>query len=531
MSNSTHVAFDPESSLGALKLWQCPRACSVVVLCLSAACMLFSGWAVSVGWNNSIFDAHGFRQAQTAISVYYTTWGSEFLNYETPVLGPPWSIPFEFPMFQSIVAAIWHLFPLQLDQAGRWTSVAFFYATFLPFFILLRELKLGTLTALATVALFAVSPQYIFWSRTFMIESTAICLAVTYLMFVVLALNCDAASATHYFVFGALSAVTGALAGVVKVTTFAPFLLGALLLIGCRVWESWDRSRLRGALVSFVLLCAALIPVLFVAIWTAHADSVKDQSTMSHFLTSHMLREWTFGTLQQRMDLASYAHFAGIGIGKAVDDVVGNRLLLLISCGIALAARGYTLRVIMACLALYGSAIAIFFNLYLVHTYYAYANGIFLITAVGVAVGSLLNAGGRKSWIGICFFSLAIGSCVMHYVDGYYRVQRANAPGRLAAAAIVDRETKTSDVLFIYGLDWSPELPYQAHRRAIMIREFQRDAALQEAVREEGINRISSLLICDESPKSASDVLTALQEDGVIFTRRFDRDGCEIYLR
>jgi hypothetical protein len=185
----------------------------------------------------------------------------------------------------------------------------------------------------------------------------------------------------------------------------------------------------------------------------------------------------------------------------------------------------------MACLALYGSAIAIFFNLYLVHTYYAYANGIFLITAVGVAVGSLLNAGGRKSWIGICFFSLAIGSCVMHYVDGYYRVQRANAPGRLAAAAIVDRETKTSDVLFIYGLDWSPELPYQAHRRAIMIREFQRDAALQEAVREEGINRISSLLICDESPKSASDVLTALQEDGVIFTRRFDRDGCEIYLR
>src|ERR1035437_3599594 len=96
---------------------------------------------------------------------------------------------------------------------------------------------------------------------------------------------------------------------------------------------------LRGALVSFVLLCAALIPVLFVAIWTAHADSVKDQSTMSHFLTSHMLREWSFGTLQQRMDLTSYAHFAGIGIGNVVDDVVGNRLLLLISCASALAAR------------------------------------------------------------------------------------------------------------------------------------------------------------------------------------------------
>jgi hypothetical protein len=531
MSNSTRVAFDPKSYLGAVKLWQCPRACSVTVLCLSFASILFSGWAVRVGWNNTIFDAHGFRQSQTAISVYYTKWGSECLNYKTPVLGPPWSIPFEFPLFQAIVAAIWHLFPLQLDQAGRLTAVAFFYMTFPPLFVLLRELKLGTLTALATVALFAVSPQYIFWSRTFMIESTAICLAVTYLMFVVLALNYDGARGTRIFVFGVLSAVAGALAGVVKVTTYAPFLLGALLLIGCRMLESRDGSRLRGALVIFLPLCAVLIPVLSVAVWTAHADSLKDQSTYSHLLTSHMLRAWNFGTLRQRVELASYAHFAGIGIGHVVDNLTGNRSILFISCGIALAASGYTLRVIMTCLALYGSAIAIFFNLHFVHTYYAYSNGIFLVAAVGVAVGSLLNVGGRKSWIGVCFFSLAIGICIMQYFHGYYRLQRANAPGRPAAAAIVDRETKPSDILLIYGLDWSAELPYQAHRRAIMLPSFQRDASLREAVREESVNHISSLLICDEGHKSSSDILTTLHEGGVNFTRRFDRDGCEIYLR
>jgi hypothetical protein len=119
----------------------------------------------------------------------------------------------------------------------------------------------------------------------------------------------------------------------------------------------------------------------------------------------------------------------------------------------------------------------------------------------------------------------------MEYFHGYYRVQRANAPGRPAAAAIVDRETKPSDILLIYGLDWSPELPYQAHRRAIMLPEFQRDASLREAVREESVNHISSLLICDEGRKSSSDILTTLHEGGVNLTRRFDRDGCEIYLR
>ena len=486
---------------------------------------------MSVGWNNTIFDDHGFRQSQTAISVYYTKWGSEFLSYKTPVLGPPWSIPFEFPLFQAIVAAIWHLFPLQLDQAGRLTSVAFFYLTFPPLFALLRELKLGTLTALATVALFAVSPQYIFWSRTFMIESTAICLAVTYLMFVVLALKYDDSRRTQILVFGLLSAVAGALAGVVKVTTYAPFLLAAMLLIGCRSRQSWDGSRLRGALVIFLPLCAVLIPVLSVAVWTQHADSLKDQSTYHHLLTSHMLRAWNFGTLRQRVELANYVHFAGIGMGHVLDNLTGNRAILFMSCGVALAASGYTLRVIMTCLALYGSASAMFFNLHFVHTYYAYSNGIFLVTAVGVAVGSLLNVGGRKSWIGMCFFSLAIGICIMQYFHGYYRVQHSNAPGRPAAAAIVDRETKPSDILLIDGLDWSSELPYQAHRRAIMMLEAHRDEAFQEAVREEGVNPISSLLICGRGPIPTKDLLTALLQHGINFTRRFDRDGCEIYLR
>ena len=528
--DDTLVALESETTLGGPPS-QCPPICKLLVMCLVFASISFSMWALGVGWNNSIFDAHGFRQAQTAISVYYTKWGSEFLSYETPVLGPPWSIPFEFPMFQSIVALVWRLLPLQLDQAGRLTAVAFFYATFPPLFILLRAVRIDVTTILVTVALFAVSPQYIFWSRTFMIESTALCLAVTYLMFVVLALNHIAYRGSTFWVLGTFSAIAGVLAGMVKITTFVPFFLCASLLLSYSFWKRWGELRHRLSIVSFLPLCALLMPVFCVAKWTAYADSLKNGNPLGGILTSHMLRGWNFGTFQQRIAFGNYVHFAGIGIGSVLDDLAGSRYLLLLSCVIALAMGGYTLRFVAVCVTLYMSAIAIFFNLYFVHTYYSYANGIFIIAVVGIASGSLLNAGGWRSWAGVCVFVLAIGFSTVHYLHAYYRVQRANAPGRPLLADILDRETKPTDVLLIYGLDWSAELPYQAHRRAIMIREAQRNANLQQAIREEGVNNISNLLICNENLKASADVLTVLREYGVKFGRVFASDGCDIYLR
>ena len=65
---------------------------------------IYSLWSLSIGWTNPILDQHGFRQTQTAISTYYLLQGSPWLAYETTVLGFPWSIPMEFPLYQWLVA-------------------------------------------------------------------------------------------------------------------------------------------------------------------------------------------------------------------------------------------------------------------------------------------------------------------------------------------------------------------------------------------------------------------------------------------
>src|SRR5262249_20433758 len=79
-------------------------------------CALYSLDTLTIGWNNPITDYHAFRQTQTAISAYYMVGRPPSLAYETPVLGPPWSIPFEFPLYQWVVAGLVTVLKTPLDQ-------------------------------------------------------------------------------------------------------------------------------------------------------------------------------------------------------------------------------------------------------------------------------------------------------------------------------------------------------------------------------------------------------------------------------
>ena len=46
-----------------------------------------------VGWENTLISRFEFRQVQTALTTRYFPAGGFPLAYETPVFGPPWSIP------------------------------------------------------------------------------------------------------------------------------------------------------------------------------------------------------------------------------------------------------------------------------------------------------------------------------------------------------------------------------------------------------------------------------------------------------
>ena len=126
------------------------------------------------GFNAHVMDEHSFRQAQTAYSAYFFTRGGPFFSYETPLLGYPFSMPFELPIYQWLVGKFSLLSGLALDPAGRVVGRFFFYLALLPIDSLLRHFRVARIPRLASLTLYLFSPLYLYWSRTFMMESTAL---------------------------------------------------------------------------------------------------------------------------------------------------------------------------------------------------------------------------------------------------------------------------------------------------------------------------------------------------------------------
>ena len=79
---------------------------STAILILFLAGLLASAAVATIGWTHAISDAYGWRQTQTALSAYFMLHGGPWLAYETPLLGPPWRIPHEIPLYQALVVSL-----------------------------------------------------------------------------------------------------------------------------------------------------------------------------------------------------------------------------------------------------------------------------------------------------------------------------------------------------------------------------------------------------------------------------------------
>jgi hypothetical protein len=152
--------------------WVLPVACLSVVLALAL-------WAMTREWGKPLLDLHAFRQTQTAISAYYMAEDSGmFFDYITPVLGKPWRIPMELPLYQWVVSRWHNLSGMGLDQSGKAISIALWFACIWPVWRLLGSLgQTFGQRGLALLVLYS-SPLYLYWGRSFMIESTGLFLSL-----------------------------------------------------------------------------------------------------------------------------------------------------------------------------------------------------------------------------------------------------------------------------------------------------------------------------------------------------------------
>jgi len=501
------------------------KALNIVLWTLTALSLIFSLWVTTVGWHNSIFDFHGFRQAQTAISAESVRNGGPILRYETPVLGPPWSLPFEFPLYQVLVALLAKIFGTPIDQTGRFVSEAFHYLCFFPLAAILAHLGLTRVQRLPALALFAASPFYNFASHLVMIESMALFFSLMYLDQIMrLVQSPERDERRLWYIAGAAS--FGVLAGLVKVTTLAAFLILATCMLLWHFREEYRHKPLKmSPAVAIAAFCLGL-PVVVTALWTRFADAVKAQNPLGSHLTSEGLKQWNFGTLAQRIHPGNYLRFA-----DAINTMVGSLALALIAMVVAFFLCRRSLWAALISIALYFSAIEIFFNLHWVHEYYAYANGIFVVAAVGIVLGAMVGLPGRKAWVSLVLLTALLATCGIRYMRRYYDIQHTNTMRHIQTAALIDQTTGSDAVILITGLDWSPEFSYLSHRRSLMAPvSWNTGDGLDRAIRNQGPDRIAAVVVCAKG-RSEPRLPELLEELTMPNSTSMHADDCDIYER
>jgi len=438
-----------------------------IIVCLRLACFFLISASLAF-WlftlNQPLIDLYEFRQTQTALSARFLALDTiGIFSYQTPVVGYPWSIPFEFPFFQIIVSQLARISPLDLTTSGRLASMFFGIACVYPAIKLLKIYKFSETSTYVFVLLYFSSAIYLYWNRAFLIESTALflCLSSIYLYHLSkhAAITAQRSFAFLCFIF-ALSII---LALLVKPTTALPSFL--LLTLDVFLF-SWKNKSSRSVLLKSLCILLSLITAFFILrAWTVHSDSLKSLNLIGARHTSHALVSWNFGSLEQRLspelwlDVIAKRMFSPIAI-------IPSLAVLVISFR---AGNKLERKFIGGSLFLAFSPIMIFTNVHIVHEYYQSSCQIYLLLAIAGGISVLTDKTPKipsQSLLAfVCIFSLVSGS-LLHFKRVYVPAATIKQSEKLELGSMVNSETSNDSAIIVFGDSWSSAFAYHSNRRA-----------------------------------------------------------------
>jgi hypothetical protein len=450
-------------------------------------------------------DIMSFRQTQTALTAYWFVQDGFRLAYETPVGGAPWAIPFEFPLYQLVVATISRVLGLSLDPIGRMVSYVFLLACLIPARSVTIKLQLDKSIFYIFAALLFSSPIYLYWGRTFMIETTALFLSVLATKYFVDALvdGFDKKNIILFATFITLSVLQ-------KATTALPVLAVFSLVYVCYEGRKWQISRefSFGKSAGIVIICFSL-PIVIGFLWVAFTDQIKLSSPLGPQLTSSALNNWNWGTFEQKI---SQKLFFDVFWVRIVSSNLGG-LLGLFAISLPLLSRSSSrLKIITTVLLMLGVVpLFLFTNLHIVHNYYQSANVVFLIYALAVSLGGVILP--RFGLAATSFALLLImysnyASFSTQYkpaiLEGFTKENRDVAIG-----AVLRREVPVGDQFVAFGNDWSSTFSYMAQRKSFTapgwFKDYSNVLSAPERFVDQG--KLGAIVSCANESPSVADML------------------------
>jgi len=407
------------------------------------------GVAPSLG--QALLESHAYRQTQTAFTaVLFADRGLDLLRPPLPILGPPGILPLEFPLFQAGAALpIW--MGIEPDLAMRLTGLVCFLASAGLLFLLARRVA-GETAALIALGAFLFNGHAWLYGRASLIEYLATAGGLGFLLLATRWL--DGRSRTAWIA----ALVMGGIGVLVKVTTGAFYLLPILL------WRSptgrWGFQRPSAWLLIGIVGLVGLA-------WSGYSDGIRANQPATEFLATHNQYEWLFGTVTQRLDLASWrvplvALLTLTGFG-----LVGWAFLAV------RAISGHPQRAFIAAAFLLVPIMPlVFFNLYAVHDYYWAA--VAPLIALGIGIGAvwvmgrwparwarLLTVGLAGAWLATIVGSFGTWSIIYGEPAVEQRTMRI--------VDFIRANSEADDWVVLDGFGWNSSFLYYARRQGFAV--------------------------------------------------------------
>lgn len=432
----------------------------------------------------AIDDPHSWRQCDTAHYAWdFFRNGVKLLHPSVCWMGGHGTLVLEFPLVESVMAAVFHLFGYGLFQA-RLVALAFF-AVSATYLFLLARLMVGRAVASLAVVIYVVLPLSQFYSRALVIDFAALgfCEAMAYHLIS----GVRSRSLGH--------AITGVATACMAILVKVPYFLCLAPVVAYALATSDGQRRWKW------IAALASAPALTFVVWNFHVHSVNASAPDWSFIPGYRkLTEmwgWYFGSWSMRWDPEAWKTIAL----RMRYEVATLGALALALPGLVLRKSGdrpaHGRMLVVTWIAGTGAYLLVFFNLNVVHDYYQ----IPFLPVVAVLAAAGLDALRRliSRWSELAgWLALVAGVAVIvveattlseraYYHVDWVRVEAGQiiatntSDESLVIAAMADEDTDCRD----------PRLLQRAHRQgwSIAIRDL--SPQLVQALRELGAKHLA----------------------------------------
>lgn len=456
-----------------------------------------------------LLEWQAWRQTQTALTSYWMMREGWSLAYQTPVLGYPWEIPLEFPIYQAIVAFISALGNFPLDPVGRWVSLVFVVACLWPAWQISRRLGLPTMAVWIFAILLLSSPIYLFYGRNFLMETTALFFTFASIPYAVDLREArpKATSALWFSFFTTLGFLQ-------KVTTALPvtIVLFAILAVAYLRQEGVSLRPRRRLLLLAIVFGA---PLLITALWFHYANAFRTLNplmTEINHTNAGMIGSWFSGNdlrfnTEVLRSIFWERMFKHNGAG-----IFGLATLLL---GFLVGDKNTRIS-IAAALVMFAIPVLMFIPHHRFLDYYQVSVAAYMLGSIAVALTAALRIFGKNTVLPAAVCAAFAISNYFHFsqVYGAYLTQDINEKNNatLAVSRYIKEHTPSDTGIVVFGLwskgaivpvnSWSSEMAYYSERKALTVEDGNIHLVQHDPASFLGDRKLGAMVFCGKNRTS-----------------------------